>query len=139
MATPPSSASSAARPGEPSASAARPGSWSGRMRARALIHRFGAEGVEAEAAAAAADGGQQAARGGASQEEDGAGGGFLEHFQDRIGGVAVEVFGAVDDDDAPTALGRGEAQETGDVAGAIDDDLGALPLALVVPFACHGE
>ena len=102
-------------------------------------HIGGAERIEAQATAAAADRRQQAARCGAGQQQDGSRRRLFQHFQDRIGGVAVEVLGTVHDHHPPAALRRCEAQEIGDVASALDDDLRPLTLALVVPLARDGE
>jgi predicted pyridoxine 5'-phosphate oxidase superfamily flavin-nucleotide-binding protein len=55
---------------------------------------------------------------------------FLEDLEQRVGGIAVHVVGAVDDDDAPAAFRRGETQEVRDLARVVDDDLVAQhPLA----------
>ena len=63
------------------------------------------------------------------QEQEHATRRLLEDFEERIGGVAVHLVGAVDDDDAPAALGRGQPQKSADLAGVLDDDLAAQPAA----------
>ena len=94
-----------------------------------------AQRAEAQATAAAADRGRQPARGGADQQQHRARRRLLQHLQQRVGGVAVEVLRAVQHHHAPAALGRRQAQEVGDAADVIDHDLAAQPPALLVPGA----
>ena len=57
---------------------------------------------------------------------------LLEHFQQRIGRVAVHLVGAVDNDDAPAALGRRQMEEIADLAHVADHDLAATSVSLWV-------
>ena len=102
-------------------------------------HHVVCEGFEDQPAAARADGRQQAARDMADQQQYGAPGRFLQDLEHGVGGVAVHLVGAVDDDDAPAPLGGGQAEEGADGAHVVDHDLGAQPPLLFVPAPLHGQ
>ena len=142
MTTPPSSARSTARPGEPSARlVTRTGIVTGQdsRRVPGLHLRWG----RADRAGGAGIGcGWSAGDGpGAAQVSSNMarGGGSSRTLEDRVGCIAVQVLRAIHDDDAPTALGWSQAEESGDVAGAVDNDLGTEPFALLVEFTGDGE
>src|SRR5215472_13224715 len=64
---------------------------------------------------------------------------LLENLEQRIGGVAVHFLGAVDDDDAPTLLCRGQPHKAGDLAYVLDDDLAAPPTSPRIIGALDGQ
>ena len=72
---------------------------------------------------------QEATRAVRHQQEERAARRLFEDFEERVGGVAVHLVGAVDDDDAPAALGWGQPQKGTDLAGILDDDLATQPPA----------
>ncbi len=80
---------------------------------------------EWKAAAARADRRQQPPRAVRHQQQQRAPRRLFEDLQQRIRRVAVHLVGAVDNHDAPAALGRGQPQKRADLARIVDDDLGA--------------
>ena len=64
---------------------------------------------------------------------------LFEDLQHRIRGVAVHLLGAVDDDDAPPLLRRGQPQKLADLARILDHDIAAQALAARVPGAFDGQ
>ena len=90
------------------------------------------QGLKRQMTAARADGGKQPARRVAHQQKHRAPGRFLQRLENGIGGVAVHVLGAVDDDHPPAALGRRQAQEGADATDIADDDLAARLLAFLI-------
>ena len=111
----------------------------GAMAPEEFRHDRHGERLQGQAAAARADGRQQPPGRVADQQQQRLLRGLLQHLQQRVGGVAVERVGLVDDDDAPAALRRRLRQEGADGADVVDDDLLAQPLAPVVEAALDGE
>ena len=60
---------------------------------------------------------------------------LLDHFQQGVGAVEVEVVGAVDDHHAPTALARRLLENMDRPAHLVDADAGEVFFGLLVPFA----
>ena len=75
--------------------------------------------------AARADRRQQQARAVADQQQQPPLWRLFEDLEQRVGSVAVHLLGAVDDDDAPPLLGRGQPEKTGDRPRILDDDVAA--------------
>ncbi len=100
-----------------------------------LAHLRLRQRLQREDAAARADGRQEPAGIVAHQQQHRLLRRLLKDLQHGIGGVPVHHVGAIHDDDAPAALGRGEAQEGGDAARVVDDDLAAQLLALGIEAA----
>src|SRR6266481_3244133 len=61
----------------------------------------------------------------ADQQEYGAWRRFLQHLEQGVGGVAVHILGAIDDDDAPAPFGRRQPHEGNGIANIVDDDFAA--------------
>ncbi len=74
-----------------------------------------------------------------TKQEHGARRRLLQRFQERVGGVDVELVGLVDDDDAPGVLGGAVAQERAQLAHLVDGNGGGKALRLVVPRAADDE
>ncbi len=67
-------------------------------------------------------------------------GGSSRIFEHRVGRIAVHRIGAVQNHDAPSALGGGEAQKPGDGARVGDDDLASQPpAARIIAALDHQE
>ena len=90
------------------------------------------------AAAARANRRQQPPRTVRDQQEQRAAWCFLEDLQQRVRRVAVHLVGAIDDDDAPTPLSRGQSQKDADLTRVDDDDLAAQAAAPRVVGALDG-
>src|SRR5690349_9032132 len=73
------------------------------------------------------------------QQEQSAPGRFLEYFQQSIGSIAIHLLSAVDNDDAPPLLRRGQPKEAGDLARVLDDDLAAQAPASGIIGSLHRE
>src|SRR6201993_2871300 len=75
--------------------------------------------------AARADSWQQQARAVTHQQQQPPPRRLFEDLQERIGSVAVHLLSAVDDDDAPPLLRRGQPKEASNLARIFDDNLAA--------------
>ncbi len=104
-----------------------------------LLHRALIQRTERQPAAARADRRQQAAGRMANEDDERLGRRLLQDLQERVGGAAVQLVDAVDDDDAPAAGGRLQVHEGAELADVVDDDLGAKAVALLVIAALDGQ
>ena len=88
---------------------------------------------DAERPAAGADGDGDAALRRRHQEEQRARRRLFQRLQQRIGGVLVEIVGAIDDDHAPPGFACAMAEEVAQAAHLVDADILRVALRLVVP------
>ncbi len=88
---------------------------------------------------ARADSRQQPARAVADQQQQSPPRRLFEDFEEGIGGVAVHLLRAIDNDDPPPLLRRGQPEKTGDCACILDDDVAAQPAAPRIIGALDGE
>ncbi len=63
---------------------------------------------------------------------------LLQGFQQRIGGIAIEIIDAINNRHPPTALGRLQAEKAAQSAGVVDRDI-APRLALVIEATAQNE
>ena len=91
-----------------------------RLRCAAQALRI--ERSQVEAPAARADGGQQAARLRGDEQEQRARRRLLQRLEKGVGGVGVQLVGAVHDHHAPAALARREPQERAQAAHLVHGD-----------------
>ena len=89
--------------------------------------------------AAGPDGRRQPAQGGTDQDQDGAGRRLLQDLQQRVGGILVQVLGAIDDRHAPAAFGRGQGHEPVDLAHVGDGDIAFQAFGFVVVGPLDGQ
>ena len=53
---------------------------------------------------------------------------LLNHFQQRVGAIAIQVLGGIDDHDPPAAEGGGEMEDLQSLPHGFDRDLAGDPL-----------
>jgi hypothetical protein len=95
--------------------------------------------LQVQAPAARADRGQELARLRRDQHKQRAPRRLLQRFQQRVGGVDVELVGAVDDHDAPRILAAGQAQKRSEPAHLVDEDAGCEALGALVVGPAQNE
>ena len=64
---------------------------------------------------------------------------LFEDFEEGIGGIAVHLLRAVDNDNPPPLLRRGQPEKTGNRARVLDDDVAAQPAAPRIIGALDGQ
>ncbi len=135
-----------ARPTEPSerptarASADSSGCTKGGGRARtALATSPIRERSQDQRPAAGADRREEPTRLVGEDQEEGAGRRLLQHLEQRVGGVGVEVLGAVQHADPPAGIGGCGGEQVEGLAHHVDGDLGRQGLGALPPVAaeCH--
>ena len=97
------------------------------------------ESLEAQCAAARANGDRDLTLGGGNQEEHRALRRLFQSFQESVGGILIEIVGAIDDDHAPTPLAGAVAEKGTQAPDLVDADPLRIAFGALVPRAAQQE